>query len=451
MGHDRLTLRSFTLTGTVGVQLCLLLCVHLSLPAASADKNEVASDASDALVKEFRLDDLEASLRTMPAGPERDYFAGVLANRTGHPEDSIRLLNDALPRIRRSHPARAAVGLEALADDYNKSFRYDDAAQTYDDLLTHFAAYFDRQRLQGTKDDSGVMHLLRQVPPQTITRQGRVRLRTKRDAIGSVVTELEVNGIREQWLLDTGANFSVVTRGFARRLGLKPLAGFGQTTAGVTGIENPLRVAVLPPLQMGAATLRNVVVLILDDASLKVELGKQTFQINAIIGYPVFQALGAITFLREGVFEAGETGPRNAAGARIYMKLLTPVIECGVEGKQLPFTFDTGASGSNLSVRYYERFRAETGSWKRGENKSSGAGGVVRRKIYLQPRLEVTVGNQTATLENVSIFPEKMGSDLDELYGNLGQDMVAKFESFTLDFSKMTFSLGPPLAAGSGR
>jgi hypothetical protein len=451
MGHDRLTLRSFNLTGTVGVLLCLLLCVHLSLPAASADKNEVVSDASDALVKEFRLDDLEESLRTMPAGPERDYFAGVLANRTGHPEDSIRLLNDALPRIRRSHPARAAVGLEALADDYNKSFRYDDAARTYDDLLTHFAAYFDRQRLQGTKDDSGVMHLLRQVPPQTITRQGRVRLRTKRDAIGSVVTELEVNGIREQWLLDTGANFSVVTRGFARRLGLKPLPGFGQTTAGVTGIENPLRVAVLPPLQMGAATLRNVVVLILDDASLKVELGKQTYQINAIIGYPVFQALGAITFLREGVFEAGETGPRNAAGARIYMKLLTPVIECGVEGKQLPFTFDTGASGSNLSVRYYERFRAETGSWKRGENKSSGAGGVVRRKIYLQPRLEVTVGNQTATLENVSIFPEKMGSDLDELYGNLGQDMVAKFESFTLDFSKMTFSLGPPLAAGSGR
>jgi hypothetical protein len=30
---------------------------------------------------------------------------------------------------------------------------------------------------------------------------------------------------------------------------------------------------------------------------------------------------------------------------------------------------------------------------------------------------------------------------------NLGQDLVAGFESFTLDFSKMTFSLGAPLAA----
>jgi hypothetical protein len=45
----------------------------------------------------------------------------------------------------------------------------------------------------------------------------------------------------------------------------------------------------------------------------------------------------------------------------------------------------------------------------------------------------------------VPIFPTKIGSDKDELYGNLGQDFVAGFESFTLDFSKMTFSLGTPL------
>jgi hypothetical protein len=51
----------------------------------------------------------------------------------------------------------------------------------------------------------------------------------------------------------------------------------------------------------------------------------------------------------------------------------------------------------------------------------------------------------------VSIFPEKMGSDLDELYENLGQDMVARFESFTLDFSRLTLSLGQPLAADSAR
>jgi len=65
----------------------------------------------------------------MSPGSERDYFAGVMANRTGHVEDSIRLLNSALPAIRESQPARAAIALEALADDYTKTFRYSDAAR----------------------------------------------------------------------------------------------------------------------------------------------------------------------------------------------------------------------------------------------------------------------------------------------------------------------------------
>jgi hypothetical protein len=52
---------------------------------------------------------------------------------------------------------------------------------------------------------------------------------------------------------------------------------------------------------------------------------------------------------------------------------------------------------------------------------------------YLQPRLDLNMGDKTVTLENVSIFPTRVGSDLDELYGNLGQDVVAKFDSLTLD------------------
>jgi hypothetical protein len=36
-------------------------------------------EGPDAEVKEFRLADLEVRLRTMQAGAERDYFAGVLA------------------------------------------------------------------------------------------------------------------------------------------------------------------------------------------------------------------------------------------------------------------------------------------------------------------------------------------------------------------------------------
>jgi Aspartyl protease len=427
--------------------LCLLACIHTPVHAVSLGKSATVANGLDADVEYFRLEELEAALRTMPPGPERDYFEGVLANRIGHVDESIRLLDSALSSIRISYRSRAAVALETLADDYNKSFRYNDAARAYDDLLAHFADQLNSEELQGTKDDAGVAHLLRGAPAQSIVRHGPTRLKTERDAIGSLVTELTVNGIRENWLLDTGANLSVVSRSFGKRLGLQPLPGFGQTMSGLTGIENPLQVAVLPILKMGGATLRNVVVLILDDANLNIKLPNESYQINGIIGYPVFRSLGSITFFQRGLFEAGSLAQHGASETRMYMRFLMPVIQCRTGGMDLPFTFDTGASGTFLSVRYYEEFRAGISKWKEGENATAGGGGMVRRKIYLIPQLSLKVGTSVATIRNVPIFPTKIGSDKDELYGNLGQDFVAGFESFTLDFSKMTFSLGSPIAA----
>jgi Aspartyl protease len=126
----------------------------------------------------------------------------------------------------------------------------------------------------------------------------------------------------------------------------------------------------------------------------------------------------------------------------MYMMDLKPVIECTIAGKRLPFTFDSGASSSDLSVRYYKLFRGPAAGWKQSTDKVSGAGGVVSRTIYVQPKLLLGVGDKTATLVNVSISPSLTGASNDDLYGNLGQDVVSKFDSFTLDFAEMNFSLG---------
>ena len=107
-------------------------------------------DSPDAEVRVFALPKLEVHLKTMPAGPERDYFTGVLANRSGRVEESIRLLESVLPEMRKTNPARAAVALEALANDYLKVFRYADAARAYDDLLAKFSSELGKAKLQET-------------------------------------------------------------------------------------------------------------------------------------------------------------------------------------------------------------------------------------------------------------------------------------------------------------
>ena len=51
------------------------------------------------------------------------------------------------------------------------------------------------------------------------------------------------------------------------------------------------------------------------------------------------------------------------------------------------------------------------------------------------------------TLKDVPIFSTRMNSGIDVLYGNVGQDLVAGFERFTLDFVNMRFSLGAALSS----
>jgi predicted aspartyl protease len=421
------------------------LALLLPLQAA-AGKTVAAATGPDAELQDFRFSELEANLSKMQSGPERDYFAGVMANRAGRIDESVRLLNGALPSLRKSNPGRAEIALETLGDDYTKNFDYVAAARAYDDLLAHFAGRIDPTQLAGNKNTSDLLHILQGTPAQTIAWAGSMKLKTERNVLGSMNAELTVNGVQEKWLLDTGAGISVVSKSFAQRLGLTPLTGTSRTRAGVTGIENELKLAVLRDLPIGGATLHNVVVLVLDDANLNIQWSAHdTYQINGIIGYPVFQTLGTVKFSHDGGFAAGEAVRTAATGARMYMKDLKPVLECTIAGRELPFTFDTGASSSDLSVRYYNLFRGKSTGWKQSTDHVSGAGGVVARTIYVQPKLKLGIGDKAVTLNDVSMSPALTGAPNDELYGNLGQDIVAKFDSFTLDFVKMTFSLGEPL------
>jgi hypothetical protein len=404
----------------------------------------IPANVMDSEITNFDFAAVREELARMPPSPDRDYFAGILANRTGKISESIRLLEKAIPRIRASQPARTAIALQTLSDNFMKTYQYGDAARTYDDLLDHFASVLSAADRQGANDDSGVAHLLESAPPQTISWNGPLRLKTGRTPISVSETKLTVNGVTQEWLLDTGANMSVVSSSFAQRLRLQPLPGYGQTM-GSTGKENRLHVAVLPTIQIGGATLHDVVILILDDSSLNVGLGTRRFQINAIIGYPVLEALGAITFSGDGFFEGGSSQLLGGIGTPMFMDGLMPVVECRVNGDRLVFDFDTGASTSTFFERYYAQFHVRANDWKEAVNESYGAGGLVRRKVYLIPKVDLRVGGRTATLRRITVFPGPTGSGGDDVYGNLGSDVVVGFKSFTLDFENMKFSLGDPV------
>jgi hypothetical protein len=421
----------------------LLLWVTPPVGRAHANKTLIRS-GPDAQLREFRLAELEQTIQALRAGAEQQYFAGMLANRTNHLADSVRLLSIAVKTMPPSRRDRVTLAKEALADDFRKQFLYAKAMDIEADLLAHYTDQLRPDDIQGLKDDIGILRILRNAPAQTIAWMSATHLNTERNPLQSLDVTLTVNGMKGPWLLDTGANLSVVSRSFAEQLGLKPLPGSAQGQSGLTGLENTVQAALLPALAIGGATLHNVVVVIMNDANLKVGPEGRKYQINAIIGYPVLRALGQITFLSDGYFDAGPTERLSNLGARMYMDDLSPVIECSVGGQSLPFYLDTGASGTNLFPAYYKRFHSKAKDWKDEQTHIFGAGGIVPRRVSVQPELDLGVGEKTAVLKNVKIYSSANDAPADYIYGNLGQDLFAGFDSFSLDFDAMRFRLGKP-------
>ena len=402
----------------------------------------------DSYIDNFQFVELTQAVAAMKPSVERDYFEGVLANREGRLADSIALLEKVVPQIRTSNPKRATVALDLLADNYLKTSRYNDAIRTYQDLLQNFPGKLDKTERQGASDSYRMVLLLKDVPPQTISFDGPVDLTTHRNsAIDTIDTDLTVGGVTMPWILDTGANFSTVSASIAKRLGLRLVEGTAQAQ-GATGTGNKLHVAVLPELKLGGATVHNVVLLVLEDSSLNIPSGKNSrYQIQAILGYPVLQALGRITFTKDGHFLASQNSSAISSVARLYMNSLTPLLQCKVGDRDVVFEFDTGANGSSFSIRYRREFASQLRGLKEEPYGMGGAGGDIKKmRAYYLPQASLGVGSTTAVLTHVPVLP-KLETDSDKLFGNLGHDLTDPYRSFTVDFVNMRFELGEKIPA----
>ncbi len=391
----------------------------------------------DSLIEEREYPELERLLpEAKLSDGDREYFEGVLANRQNDLEKSISLLKKAVPTLKEANPKRAAIALRSLADDYTKTFQYAEADRTYAELLGDFSKRLPAAERQSMKDDGKTVHLVREVPPQTIEMDGTFSIPIHQSELGTIESELGVNGVTRSWILDTGANYSVLTESSAKAMGLK-LSQEAAQTQGASGAENPLHIAILPEMKIGTAVVRNVVILVLPDKALLVPMQKGKHQIEAILGYPVLSALGQLTFSKDTL--KVEPGGDNS-GAAMYMQELNPLVECRVNGHDMLLFFDTGASITALTARYYNAFPKEFTNVARKKRGIAGAGGIKYVESYVLPKVTIEIGGESAVLKEVPVNPP-MGRDFDLLYGNLGRDVTAEFKSFTFDFKAMRFRL----------
>lgn len=419
--------------------LLLNIQVHAQHTIAHGHTNDVTK-------ADLPIETLRSRLKTISSGPEHDFWSGILATRTGQDDQAIGWFTQAIPSLKRTHPEDAALALRLLADSYDRKGLFARSTTIYDELeqsgLTKDLP--DLYRV-GVKDDAELARILAGSPPETLVRTGPVHVLTNRDnPLKLITTKLTVNGVESDWLLDTGANQSVISRTMAIKLHLQMLPGIAHTAGGVTGIENSIRVAILPELPLGAATAQNVPLLVLDDANLTISLGKdEPYRISGIVGLPVLRALGCITFHQNGGFEANEACNVSSGNSSLEFHLLTPAVQTRVKTRPLTFTLDTGAQETTLSARFYEQFSSERYFWKRVQSTNGGAGGNTTTSAYLVPSLTFALGGRLVTVRSLTVLPKKQHSDVDSLFGNMGEDVLQSVSSFTLDFPHMQFVMGP--------
>ncbi len=290
-------------------------------------------------------------------------------------------------------------------------------------------------------DDEAVAKALTATPP--VRARGTARIPLHWNALGVQDIIATAGAVDLPWLVDTGAEISVLSQSSADRL--KPHYIEGQFSVGTTTDPVIGRVAVIDVLRIGTAIVENVPVLVLPDAQLAVGGGKI---LPAVLGLQVLNAFHRVAWVDHAKYLVlGESAPRAGGSSfRLYWHddgVGVPVrTSLGVQGAFL----DTGANSSLLRPSGLALLSpAERASAVQKKIRIGGAGGMVTRTEAEYPSLSFSIAGAAVRLKKIS-----MDTRDDQGAARLGVDMVSQFEVFVLDFETMRIGERHKTATGRG-
>lgn len=412
----------------------LLACLVVAAPVVADDgRVPVAIEGNDpsALEQLLKSPGLSAAEKTL--------ITGALAAMRFDDQAAIRALSaaaessDLTPRERRQTFSMLG-GVHLRANNYAAAVRAMDAAAAAGDT-----SQTDDDRLS-SKQTRDIANALRAQLPQIHEppRYGAVVI--TRDAAGLARAQGSVNEQVQEFVLDTGAGYSTVTRSTAAKLGLRMLAD--QVSVGSTSMKSvPSQLAIADELRIVGNHFRNVVFLVLEDSALSFADG--AYKIDAILGFPVLARLGRVEFAKDGDAEEFRVAP-SAASPRLrdlYLDMLRPMVIVDIErAGRVRMLLDSGARRSALSSLFGSTYPALLANATHGSKMLGGAGGSKQIDVRTLRDIAVVVDGRRRKLDAIDVET----SDEKELeHGVIGQDVLRVDGGFALDFNTMDFIFLP--------
>lgn len=422
-----------------------MLFVRITLLAATAGLVLVASlslamqSPLDAALASWDMTEARELVLKLPDGPDHCAVEGLIASRENRLSEAEVLLSECLPELDRTRSPRARATLDALVDVYRRSGEYGREYALIERWLTDHSAAADPEAYADLRNELGIAAALRGLSHSRATGSPTALLQTYLNPLGTRNVDLTVSGVRLPWMIDTGANYSVVSERAARLMKLE-IREAGYRVAGSTGHSVTTRIAVIATLPVGKVILHDVVAIVVPDESLHIRSSGADYQIDAALGYPALAQLGRLQIDPDGTFAIDRTGPLLRSGARLYMDQLTPLAEVEIANRNSLLSVDTGATRTTLYASYAARFGDRASSWTRTNVRLAGMGGNVQQDVMVEPRLAMVAGGHTLIEYDVSIAPE--GDKSAPIVGNLGQTFLTANGSYTFDFRSMRLLLG---------
>ncbi len=359
----------------------------------------------------------------------QEYFKAILDNAFNRPQSSNKRIDQLLNRNFNLPDSLALKLLKVKIDNSIKCDEYRDAKETIHTLLKRYRKLLSSEDENDLRNSLKIWGALENQPKQEVSIPETNQIIMEIDKAGLKNLRLCAGGDSINFIFDTGANLSTVTKSTAQKFKMKLLAGDIEVGS-ITGKKTKAHIAICPQFTFGTIKVTHAIFLVFEDSALN--FPQIEYQINGILGFPVINALREIEITQEGTFIVPKEETVNRFPSNLALDELTPIIH--IDGKN--YSFDTGADQSMLYPNYYEENRDSINKlYKPVKIRMGGAGGIKEMDGFIISKSFQNQGKQVV-LEHLQLIKEDT-ADHQGIYGNIGQDFIRQFKKMTLNFHQM--------------
>ena len=380
----------------------------------------------------FRLKRIYDAKNTHLSDAHSLYFSAIISKVFNRPTESNASISQLLANKNYNLNDTLLNKLyRAKLENHINLYEYSEAASTSTYILEHFQLLTDSTDLEMLQNEINIWRALKNVPKQQIIRDKDCRFPMIRDRVGLFNVDVKIGDSTENFLFDTGANFSAIIRSNVEKLGLRLIeADFYGTAA--TGLQVNCDIAIADELILGDIICKNVVFLVLNDEDLS--FPQIEYYPNGIIGFPVIEALDEIRISKDNQIFVPKN-PVEYTHNNFALDGLMPILACEYEGDTLSFHFDTGATTTMLYPKFFKVYKEEIENIYEPQTFTSGsAGGNYTFEGYVVDNIHLKVAGSEAILNKVRLHSEDIGGKESNFYGNFGQDYIKQFDEMTVSF-----------------